>query len=261
MNALTATILLLTASPALSQDEVVGARVREWFSRMSGTLEGDDGSGNLTRIDLASDLGLGDRNLTTEVQVYGRIPVLGRIYAGWWRARDSGDETLTRTVDFDGVTFSESDRVRSDVSLDVGYLTYEFVFPTIPLGDLLRAELGVELGVRGFHGAGSIDDSLSGQSGRKSGTVGLPVLGVHASVELFTYVRAEAELIGLEVRYGPYSLSYLETSAELDLVPLPWLFAGVGYKLAKVDLHHSGSQVFGLDVGISGLFVTAGIRF
>src|SRR5213079_2221872 len=79
-------LLLLSTSPAFAQDEHVGVRVREWFARMSGTIEADNGSGTSDSIDLAADLGLGDRNLTHEIQGYLRLPLLGRIYAGWWRA-------------------------------------------------------------------------------------------------------------------------------------------------------------------------------
>src|SRR5689334_11274556 len=105
MKGITAALLLLiSGAPAMAADEVIGVRVREWFARMSGDIEADDGSGTSTRLDLASDLGLGDRNLTHEIQGYLGIPLLGRIYLGWWRAHDTGSETLTRTIDFEGFT-------------------------------------------------------------------------------------------------------------------------------------------------------------
>ena len=43
--------------------------------------------------------------------------------------------------------------------------------------------------------------------------------------------------------------------------PLPWLFAGVGYKLAELNLNHKGSDQFKLDVTVSGLYITFGVRF
>ena len=261
MKGLAGAFLFLLASPAFAQEEHVGIRVREWFARMSGTIEADDGSGTSDRIDLASDLGLGDRNLTTEIQAYLRLPVLGRIYAGWWRAHDTGSETLTRNVDFEGFTFSQSTTIDSEVTLDVGYLTYEFAFPTIPIGDLVKVELGAQLGVRALRGSGSIHDTSSGQTESKSGTVGLPTLGARVAVTLFTYVRAEVEVLGLAFSYGDWSMHYFEASGEIVAQPLPWLFAGVGYKLADLDFKHSGSQKFDLDVGVSGLYITAGVRF
>jgi hypothetical protein len=228
---------------------------------MSGTIEGDDGSGNSTTIDLKDDLGLGDRHLTHELQGYLRLPVLGRIYLGWWRAHDSGSETFTRTINFAGVTFTSTDTVNTEVTLDVAYLTYEFAFPTIPIGDLVKMELAVQVGIRGMHAAGSIDETSGSQSGSDSGTVGLPILGGHVTVELFQYVRAEVEVLGLMFSYGGWHMHYLEASAEVVAQPLPWLFAGVGYKYVNLDFSHTGSQRFALDVGVAGLFITAGLRF
>jgi hypothetical protein len=256
-----AALLFLSATPAFAQDEHVGVRVREWFARMSGFIEADDGSGTSDRIDLADDLGLGDRNLTHEVQAYLRIPVLGRIYAGWWRAHDTGSRTITRTFDFNGFRFTQSTTVDSEVTLDVPYLAYEFAFPTIPMGDLVKVELALQAGIRGLRGEGSIHDSASGRGGSDHGIVGLPTVGAHVTAELFSYARAEVEVLGLTFSYGPYRMHYLEAFAEVVAQPLPWLFAGVGYKYVSLNLHHGGSQKFDLDVGVSGLYITAGVRF
>lgn len=253
--------LFLAATPAVAQDEHIGLRVREWFARMGGTIEADDGSGTSERIDLGSDLGLADRNLTHELQAYLRIPVVGRIYLGWYRVHDTGDETLTRTIDFQGFTFTASTNVRSEVTLDVGYLTYEFAFPTIPIGDLVGIELGLQLSGRIFRGDGSIEESAGGQSGQKDGVFGLPTIGGHVTVTLFEVIRAEVELLGLAFAYGDVKIHYLEASAEVVAQPVPWLFAGVGYKLTSLELSNTGTQRFLLDVSISGLYITAGVRF
>lgn len=256
-----AAFLLLAAAPAAAQDEIIGVRVREWFARMGGTIEADDGSGTSDRIDLAGDLGLGDRNLTHEIQGYLRIPVVGRIYLGWWRAHDSGRETITRTFDFAGIPFTTSSTVESDVTLDVGYLTYEFALPTIPLGDVLSVEVAVQLSARGLRGQGTISDSGSGTRGSDDGIVGLPTLGGHVTVTLFSVLRAEIEVVGLSFSYGDWSMHYVEAYGEIVAQPLPWLFAGLGYKFTNLDFKHGGSQKFELDVTVAGLYVTFGVRF
>ncbi len=261
MKGLSGAVLFLLASPAFAQDEHVGVRVREWFARMSGTIEADDGSGTSDRLDLAADLGLGDRNLTHELQAYLRLPVLGRIYGGWWRAHDTGSETLTRTFEFEGAQFQASTRIDSEVTLDVAYLTYEFAFPTIPIGDLVRVELGAQLGVRGLRGFASIHDTTTGETESDSGTVGLPILGAHVTAQLFTYVRAEVEVLGLTFSYGDWSAHYLEASAEVVAQPLPWLFGGVGYKHVALNVRHDGSEKFAVDVGVAGVYITFGVRF
>jgi hypothetical protein len=255
----TALFLFSAAAPALAQDETMGVRVREWFARMSGTAEAQDNNSNFTKVDLADDLGLGNRNLTTEIQAYLHLPVLGRLYAGWWRAHDSGSEDLMRTVEFAGQSFSVSTEVDSQFTLDVGYLTYEFDLPTIPIGSLVKLELGVSAGVRVIRGEGSI--SGGGQSASDSGVVGLPTLGAHATAKFFDFVRAEVEVLGLVFKYANNKVEYLEMFGEATVEPLPWVFAGVGYKLAEVKLDHGGSNRFDIHLDISGIYVTAGVRF
>jgi len=255
----TAIFLLSASASALAQDEIVGVRVREWYARMSGTAEAQDNNSNVTKVDLADDLGLGDRNLTTELQAYLHLPVLGRLYAGWWRAHDTGSETLTRTIDFAGQTFTVSSQVDSEFTLDVGYLNYEFAFPTIPIGDLVKLELGVSAGVRVIRGDGSI--SSGGQTASDSGVVGLPTLGAHVAAKFFNLVRVEVEVLGMVFKYSDNDVRYLEMFAEATVEPLPWLFAGVGYKLAEVNLQHDGTDTFHINVDISGAYVTVGFRF
>jgi hypothetical protein len=262
MKGIAAALLFLSAAtPAIAGDEIVGVRVREWFARMSGTIEADDGSGTSTRLDLASDLGLDDRNLTHEIQAYLGIPFLGRIYLGWWRAHDTGSETLDRTIEFEGFTYTASTQVDSEVTLDVAYLTYEFAFPTIPIGDLVSIELAAQVGVRAIRGEGSIEESAGGQSGTEDGVVGFPTLGAHVTVQLFKLVRVEVEAVGLTFSYGDWDMHYWEISGEVVAQPLPWLFAGVGYKLASIHVEHSGDERFLVDVGVAGLYITAGLRF
>lgn len=261
MRSIVAALAFLSATPAVAQDEIVGLRVREWFARMSGVIEADDGSGNSDRIDLASDLGLADRNLTHELQAYLALPVLGRLYVGWWRAHDEGSETLTRTVDFAGFQFTQSTRVDSEVTLDVGYLTYEFAFPTIPAGDLLSVGLGLQLSARGIRGEGTISESTGGNSGEDGGTVALPTVGAHVTVTLFSFLRAEVEVVGLTFSYGDWSINYLEAFAELVVQPIPQLFAGVGYKVAAIHVEKEGRERFLVDVDVAGFYITAGVRF
>jgi hypothetical protein len=257
-----AILFLSAAAPAVAQDEIIGFRVREWFARMGGEMEADNGSGTSQRIDLGADLGLADRNLTHELQAYLRIPILGRIYAGWWRAHDTGSETITRTFDFAGFTFTSSSTVNSEVTLDVGYLTYEFAFPTLPIGgDYLGVELAVQLSGRVLRGDGMIEETSSGNGGSDSGVVGLPTLGGHVTVTLFSLVRAEIEVVGLAFKYADWRIHYVEASAEVVAQPLPWFFAGVGYKMTNLDFRKNGNEKFLIDVTVSGIYITAGLRF
>jgi hypothetical protein len=259
MKALAAAFFFLSAAPLFAQDEHIGFRVREWYARMSGTVEGTKQGVGSSTIDLTDDLGLGDQNLTTELQLYVRIPVVGRIYAGWWRAHDSGSSVLSRSIDFEGESFTASTPVNTEVTLSTAYLTYEFAFPTIPVPGLGKVELAASLGVHGFHGEGSV--SGAGLNAKGDGKIGLPTLGAHVTVEMFEWLRAEAEVQGLAFSYGDNEAHYLEGSVEVVAEPLPWLFAGLGYKYVAFNARHDGSDSFHVNVDIAGFFLTAGVRF
>ncbi len=184
---------------------------------------------------------------------------MGRFTAGWWHAHETGSEVLTRQVDFAGETFTISQQVDSEVKLDVAYLDYEFDFPTIPIGDLVKLQLGVGLGARGIRGEATI--SSGGQTGHDSGTVGLPTVGAHATLILFDMVRMEAEVLGLAFKYSNYEAHYLEAFGEATVSPVPWIFTGVGYKAAAINVQRRGSDSFHVDLDLSGFYVTLGFRF
>lgn len=253
-------LFLLSASASWAQDEHIGVRLREWYATLEGQVTADTDSQGGTRIDLADDLGLDDPKFSAEIQVYGRIPLFGKIYAGWWRVSRSGDETLTRTIDFAGETFTGSTQVKSEVTLDVGYLTYEFLLPSIPLGDVIQWEIGLQLGVRVFRGEGSIESDVV--TGSDSGVFGTPILGGHMALQVTPYLRTDVELLGMAFSYSSHRGSYLEAYGEIVFQPFSWLFAGVGYKYVSLEMRETGSDsVLDMDIHISGFYLTAGVRF
>jgi len=259
MRLLATTFFFLAAAPLFAQDEHIGFRVREWYARMSGTVQGEENGIGSSTLDLSDDLGLGEKNFTTELQLYVRIPVVGRIYAGWWHAEDSGSSVLSRTISFAGQTFTASTPIDSEVTLDTAYLTYEFAFPTIPLPGFGKIELAASLGVHAFHGEGSVVGG--GIDGSRDGTIGLPTLGAHVTLGMFDWLRFEAEVQGLVFHYGDNEAHYLEVNAEVVAEPLPWLFAGVGYKYVAINATHEGSDSFHVNVDIAGFYLTVGLRF
>jgi hypothetical protein len=251
--------IFLSAARAYAQDDMVGIRLREWYATLEGRIEAQGGSIPTTSISLDRTLGLDDQEVVHEVQAYLRIPLLGRFYAGWWFSTFEGDETLSRTITFADQTFTASTPVESKLDLDVYYLSYEFVLPTIPDGDLLKAEIGVLVGLRGMVADGEV--SAAGQEASEDGAIGFPVLGVHGALRVTDWLRADAEIMGLPFEYGSSSVTYVEAFGEV-VAQLGPVFAGVGYKFVSIDLaDHRGDTDFDLNIGISGVYVTAGLRF
>jgi hypothetical protein len=254
-----ASLLALAASTALVQDETVGARWREWKAAISGHLQGQGDILPASDIDVDDTLGF-DRESGHEIQLYLSLPVLGRLYAGYWWIGFEGTETLDRTITFADRTFTAGTVIDSELDLDMYYLTYEFVLPSLPLGsDDFRLDLGVQAGVRALLVDGSIESSLF--SAEDSGGTGIPVLGVHGTLQATPYVRAELEVAGMGVSYGRSSLRYVEAFGEV-VGQIGPVFAGVGYKWCNLDMRDDRGDVdLEVDITIEGLYFTAGVRF
>ncbi|HXG61635.1 MAG TPA: hypothetical protein VNO22_09680 [Planctomycetota bacterium] len=254
---------LVTALAALlasaASDETVGLRLREWYAHIDGHVQAEGESIPSTDLDLDRDLGVDSPDLAHELQASLTLPLLGRLTAGAWFVDYEGDSTVTRTFTFAGQTFTTGTRVKSEMELDVYYLSYEFVFPSLPLGDLLEAELGIIGGGRLLRGEGSVESDLG--SGEDSGVAGLPVVGIHAMVRVTPWLRGDAEVVGMTFSSGDMSARYVEAYVEATGQIGP-VFAGVGYKFVRLNFSDRRSEEeFMADVDLFGVYVTAGLRF
>jgi hypothetical protein len=254
---------LMTALAALlgnaSSDETVELRLREWYAYIDGRVQAEGESIPSTDVDLDRDLGVESPDLAHELQASLTLPLLGRLTAGAWFVDYEGDATVTRTFTFADQTFTVGTRVKSEMELDVYYLTYEFVLPSLPLGDLLEAEVGIIAGGRVMRGEGSVE--ASGVAGRDSGVAGLPVVGVHGMLRVTPWLRGDAEVVGMAFSSGSVSARYVEAYVEATGQIGP-VFAGVGYKFVRLDFsdRRSGEE-FMADVDLFGVYLTAGLRF
>ena len=258
-TAWSAVLLCAAAVPAAAQDETLGARWREWFVDINGRIQGQGDVVPAADVNLSETLGLDEQENAHEIQLYVQLPVLGRLYAGYWWVDFSGDETLERDITFGDVTFSASTTVDTTLELDLYYLTYEFMFPGVPLGDTARLDLGVQVGVRALLIDASIESALL--ASQDDGAVGVPVIGARGALLIASFLRAELEIAGLSVRYGDSSLKYVEAFGEV-VGQLGPVFAGVGYKYCSVDFDdESGDVDLELEVKLDGFYLTAGVRF
>jgi len=250
-------IPFLLADPAPGS-ELFQARGREWYARMSGNLHAD-ASTKGTRLSIASDLDLGGHVDVPELQAYFNVPYLGRLYVDWWRYANTGDSTLSRTIEFAGASFTGGSTIHSRFELNVAALTYEYTLPTISLGGLSYLEFGLQFGAKALGAEASIGDPSVSETSR--GTTYALVLGGRALVQILPWLRAEGEAQGISVSVSNEKVTYFESYVEAVAEPLPWLFAGVGYKYFQVTERYDARLNFSLDFEMSGAYLTVGVRF
>jgi hypothetical protein len=259
MKGIAALGAFLAGAGAYAQDETVGVRLREWRATMEGHIQAQGDSIPSTNVDLDRELGIDDPENVHEIQAYVGLPLLGSLYAGWWFGTYEGDRFVTQTFTFADRVFTAGTTVTSELELDVYYLSFEIGLPTLPLGDLVQFKAGVLPGVRVFHAEGEIENEFF--TGQDSGTIGLPVIGVHAALQVTPYARADVEVMGMAFKYGNSSGRYIEAFIEVVGQVGP-AFGGVGYKFVDLDLaDHRGDTDFDLAVDITGPYLTVGVRF
>jgi hypothetical protein len=238
--------------------EIFQIRGREWYAHMSGNLHADATTKG-SRLSMASDLDLGGHVDVPELQAYFNVPYLGRLYVDWWRYANTGDSTLNRTIEFAGRSFTGGSTIHSRFDLNVTALTYEYTLPTISLGGVSYLEFGLQLGAKALGAEASIDDPSASESAR--GTTYAVVLGGRALVQILPWLRAEAEAQGISLTVSAEKVTYVETYFEAVAEPLPWLFAGVGYKYVQITYRYEARLNFNLDFELSGAYLTVGVRF
>jgi len=66
---------------------------------------------------------------------------------------------------------------------------------------------------------------------------------------------------GISLTVSAEKVTYVETCFEAVAEPLPWPFAGVGYKYARITYRCEARLNFNLDFELSGAYLTVGVRF
>lgn len=247
MRLLFAIVLMGMSSVALA-DETVSIKVGYQSTAISGQFAGNvNGVG--TQIDMQNDLGFKrSNNVTAEAALQ-----LGdfRLQAGYLPLDFKGSGTLTRSVTYNGQTYTAGTPVTSQVKADIYDLAVTYYL--INMNDMpSRFQLGIEPAVKII----KADTSLTGggTTSKVSATVPIPTIGLRARVAL-------ADFLGVVGRVGYMSYSknhFLDADAQVEFSPVPLLGIYAGYR--KIGLKVDTSGVF-LDTHLDGPYVGAFARF
>jgi hypothetical protein len=242
--------VLLQQVPAVAQ--IVELEGRYWFTDLEGSAQVKNDSVPGTRVDFKSDLGLEDENLP-EVRLLFWTGPNSRIRLAYLGGSFEGDETLTRSFQFHGTTFTASSRVETDVDVHYGRLGWAYMFPVVPgifkIGPLLEAKgVFIDASVKTVGGGSTVRESV--ELPIAFPTVGLMVnLIPHRMLEIF----AEASGIPLG------DLGYVvDAEAGLRFVPFRLLTLSAGYRI--FDVRVGESDDFG-KMKLWGPFIGASLRF
>ena len=242
-------IVSMSASSTASADETVSVKLGYQTTNVFGQFAGGVNGVN-NQIDMQNDLGFKrSNNVTAEAALQ-----LGdfRLQAGYLPLDFKGSGTLTRNVSFNGVTYSASQPVTSEVKADIydiGLTYYLINMNNMPS----RFQLGIEPAVKIIHASATLSSSASGTQ-QVSATVPIPTIGLHARVAL-------ADFLGVVARVGYISYAsnrFLDLDGQVEFSPVPLLGIYAGYR--KMELKADTSGVY-LNINMNGPYVGAFFRF
>ncbi len=204
-----------------------------------------------TIVDLESDFSLdGDDSYFAEAALQ-----LGdfRLFAAYLPINFSGENVLTQSVDFNGVTFAMNSRVKTDVEINIyeaGLAWHMVNFDDTPV----RVQFGPEVSAKYVDVSFNLQDAPLTISESEDASVAIPSVGARLRVGVADYLGVIGRVGYMEYKDN----SYMDVDAQVEFSPLPLVGVYAGYRYLDIDV--SESDVF-IDATFSGPYAGAMVRF
>jgi outer membrane protein len=223
-----------------------------WRQTPSGSLDYKPTSALTGNIDLKDDLNLDTQNKLF-VRIKAELPsALPNLYFMATPMSFEGSGTLTRSISFNGESFTVGENVDSKVKLDHYDLALFYPLPFIKTSTLGKLNIELGLNARKLDFEGTI--SASSQTASKSLSIYIPMIYAGIQVKPISLFSIEAEVRG--IAYG--SNHYYDYLGRLRVNPIPLVFIGAGYRAETVKIDESDVKA---DIKFGGPFVEAGLSF
>jgi hypothetical protein len=228
----------------------LGVRGYYWFPTLDGHVKVDGNGIAGTTLDLKDDIGF-DNESYPIVEAFAGFGA-HHLSLSYYHAKYDGTSDLTRTINFDGKTYTVGSRINTDLKYDVYDATYQY--------DLLNLEnilAGFSLGLVGKVKVidGEIDLRSSTQSASKSFTAPVPMAGVNLHLGIIAnWLEARVLATGM----GYWDGSIFDAQADISLTPFPFLDIHGGYRTFIIDVNRDDVD---FNYNTSGPYVAVTVSF
>jgi len=246
LSLLLAVLLLPVSSPAFE----IGARGYYWFPTLDGNVKVDEAGTPGTTIDFDKDLDIDDENYPSVEAFVG----LGNHHLSltYTNIDYSGENKLTRKIEFRGKTYAASDVVNSSIEYRMIDLHYQYDF--LDLENILAGfSLGGVLQVKYLEGDVSLKSTLYDE--KEDFTLPIPMLGLNLHVGILADIL-EARVRGTAIGYSGNKI--YEVMGDISWTPFPFVDIHGGYKTFVIDIDED-DVVF--DYDMSGPYVALTVSF
>jgi outer membrane protein len=243
-------ILAVLLIPASSSAFEVGARGYYWFPSLDGNVEVDKANIVGTSIDFDKDLGIDDENYPT-IEAFIQADK-HHFSVAYTSIEYSGTKTLTRSIVFDGKTYSASDLVNSlieyrqiDFAYQYDFLNLENILAGFSLGGVFQVT----------YLDGKVSLKTTGIDEKEEFALPIPMIGLNLHVGLLADIL-EGRMRGTAIGYSGNMI--YELAGDVSYTPFPFLDIHGGYKIFVIDIDED-DIVF--DYGLSGPYVALTFSF
>jgi outer membrane protein len=243
-------ILAVLLIPASSSAFEVGARGYYWFPSLDGNVEVDKARIVGTSIDFEKDLGIDDESYPT-IEAFIQADK-HHFSVAYTSIEYSGTKTLTRSIVFDGKTYSASSLVNSlieyrqvDFAYQYDFLNLENILAGFSLGGVFQIT----------YLDGKVGLKTTGIDEKEEFALPIPMIGLNLHVGLLADIL-EGRMRGTAIGYSGNMI--YELAGDVSYTPFPFLDIHGGYKIFVIDIDED-DIVF--DYGLSGPYIALTFSF
>jgi outer membrane protein len=243
-------ILAVLLIPASSSAFEVGARGYYWFPSLDGNVEVDKARIVGTSIDFEKDLGIDDESYPT-IEAFIQADK-HHFSVAYTSIEYSGTKTLTRSIVFDGKTYSASSLVNSlieyrqvDFAYQYDFLNLENILAGFSLGGVFQIT----------YLDGKVGLKTTGIDEKEEFALPIPMIGLNLHVGLLADIL-EGRMRGTAIGYSGNMI--YELAGDVSYTPFPFLDIHGGYKIFVIDIDEDDIV---LDYGLSGPYIALTFSF
>lgn len=259
--ALAVAAMAAASASAQALDERVWIEASGYFpgieTKVSVSRPGQPGSD----IDVENDLGMDDTDTLPAVYAGWRFSPRWVLTGEYYALDREGSKSLSRTIDFDGVTYPIGVTIDSKLASNVYRATLGYSFLQND-----RSELGAAIGLHAtdfeIELAGETQGGASAVVRNRTFLAPMPTLGVYGTYEATPRVILNGRVDFLSLELDEYSGGITNAQASVSYRITPMFSAGLAYRYVAYDLQAEKTDfVADIDYNFSGPSVFARVSF
>lgn len=243
-------ILFLVFSCAFAKEETAEFEGRYWVTDLDAKVRVVE-SGIGEKFDVKSDLGIDDENFP-EARFYWHTGPNSKIRLTCTQAKFEGDETVSRSIEFEGQTFTAGARVISE--LDIKYFSLGWIWQFLNFCNE-KIKLGPVVDLKAVNAKVSLDAPDLGIKESEDFWGGLPTVGLALNIMPVKKLDLFAEVSGIPAGEIGY---FFDIEAGVKITPVKYCSIIGGYRMISLKAEDSSDFA---KINLNGPFVGATLKF